>query len=181
MSVQWMIAGLGNPGSKYALTRHNIGFMVVDRLATMLDASFQSGRWQAESCECRFEQQKLVLIKPQTFMNLSGQSIQPALAHYHLDASRLIVVHDEIDLPFGEIRLKSEGGHRGHNGLRDIKARLGSGDFYRIRFGVGRPASEHVSVADYVLARFLAEELSELSTGIDLAIDQIRQLSQSHS
>ena len=174
MGYSFLIAGLGNPGSKYAKTRHNIGFMIVDEWANRHQAVWKSSPWQSLTCEIKLGSLNCILIKPQTFMNLSGQSVQPAMSHYKPD--HLLVLHDEIDLEFGDIRYKFGGGHRGHNGLRDIKARLGEYDFGRIRFGVGRPQNEHLSVADYVLGRFLPEESSALVKSIDDAISIIEKL-----
>lgn len=168
-----MIAGLGNPGSQYDKTRHNIGFMALDELATRFHASWNKGKWNALCATTTIQNISVVLIKPQTFMNLSGQSVQPALVHYKLKPENLLVVHDEIDLEFGDLKIKEGGGHRGHNGLRDIKARLGGGDFDRIRFGVGRPPNEHMSVADYVLGRFTPEQKKALPDLLEKTISMI--------
>lgn len=170
----WMIAGLGNPGNKYKQTRHNAGFIVLDELIRQLSGSWKTGKWDAEYGQINDpELGPVAYIKPQTFMNLSGKSIQPALGHFKIQPENLLVVHDEIDLPFGELKFKNGGGHRGHNGLRDIKARLGHGEFQRLRFGVGRSENEHISVADHVLSNFSKSEQSDLPALVDQACHMI--------
>lgn len=160
----FLVAGLGNPGDKYRLTRHNAGFMALDLLSRQWDISLNDTRWKADVGRGRVETTNgpadVVLIRPQTFMNLSGQSIVPALAFYKVPLARLLVLQDEVELAFRDIRLKSGGGHKGHNGIRDIIEKTGAGEFDRVRFGVGRP--EHGSVADYSLAPFDRDEQAEL-------------------
>ncbi|MCR9141341.1 MAG: aminoacyl-tRNA hydrolase [bacterium] len=160
----FLIAGLGNPGDKYRLTRHNAGFMALDLLSRQWDIPLGDTRWKAELGRGRVETENgpadVVLIRPQTFMNLSGQSVAPALGFYKVPLSRLLVLHDEVELAFADIRLKSGGGHKGHNGIRDIIDKTGEREFDRLRFGVGRPAQG--SVADYSLSPFFKEEQAEL-------------------
>jgi PTH1 family peptidyl-tRNA hydrolase len=152
--VQWLIAGLGNPGRPYAQQRHNVGFMAVDALAGR-SASF-SKKFQGELAELRREDAKLWLLKPQTFMNCSGQSLRAAADFYKLPPAQIIVLHDDLDLPLGKIRIKQGGGHGGHNGLRDIDAHLGT-DYWRIRIGIGHPGDKD-KVHDYVLSDFTDTE-----------------------
>ncbi len=155
----WMIVGLGNPGAKYANNRHNVGFMLVDALARESNAESFKSKFSAEWCKARAKGEDLALLKPQTFMNLSGQSVQPAASFLKVEAANILVVHDELDLPFGEVRLKVGGGHAGHNGLRSIIGCMGTPEFVRLRIGIGRPPADFGgAVADFVLANFSGEE-----------------------
>lgn len=168
-----MIAGLGNPGAKYEKTRHNIGFMVLDEWAQQNRIHFSKKKWEAQYCEINYQDTGVLLIKPQTFMNLSGKSIQAAKDHYKIPLGNMLVIHDEIDLDFADMKMKEGGGHRGHNGIRDIKSRLGSGEFTRLRMGVGRPVNEHISVADYVLSNFSKDEMVKLPS---ICIDAVAMI-----
>jgi len=157
--VSWLVAGLGNPGSKYQRNRHNIGFMVVEELARKAGFSaWKSGAIKgAETTSGMVGRTKCVLVKPQEFMNLSGFAVQRAMAFHSIDIAKLLVVHDEIDLDFGIVRLKNGGGHGGHNGLRSIQEQLGGGGYARLRMGVGRdpnkpPGSK--DAANWVLTDF---------------------------
>lgn len=134
-----LLVGLGNPGPEYATTRHNAGFMVIDLLGENLRASYWKDEAGAKVARVRLGDDELVLAKPQTFMNVSGKSVKRLLDAYDLAVADLIVVHDDLDLPEGAVRAKREGGHGGHNGLRSIIEELGTGDFIRIRIGIGRP------------------------------------------
>src|SRR5688572_25655898 len=132
-----LVAGLGNPGAKYANNRHNLGFMVVDELARKLSADPFREKWNGVFTRARRSGDEVVLLKPQTFMNLSGESIQKALAFFKLGASDLVVIHDELDLSFGTVKVKVGGGAAGHNGLKSIVQHCGGPDFVRVRIGVG--------------------------------------------
>jgi PTH1 family peptidyl-tRNA hydrolase len=156
-----IIACLGNPGDRYRNTRHNVGFLVGKYLADQYSVPITKKGFSALYGVGRSGVNDLLLIFPQTFMNMSGVSINAALSFYKEDAASLIVIHDEIELPFGDIRKKSGGGHKGHNGLRSLIQHVGTGDFVRIRFGVGRPEG-NIDVADYVLSDFTGEEKSKL-------------------
>ena len=162
-----LIVGLGNPGPTYEKTRHNIGFMAIDRLAARHQIDLSAKKFKGVLGSGLIADASVILLKPQTFMNLSGQSVQPALAFYGLGVEQLIVVHDELDLPVGVLRLKQGGGHGGHNGLKDIINRCASKDFIRVRLGIGRP--ERGEVTDHVLGPFrkvdepLRDELIELA------------------
>ena len=158
----WLVVGLGNPGPTYASTRHNVGFMVADELAARARAPFTAPRgMRADVCETRLaasgmggvgaDAQRVVLLKPRTFMNDSGAAVAKASAFYKIAPDRVIVVHDELDLDFGRLRVKSGGGDNGHNGLKSIRAALGTGDFFRVRFGIGRPPGRQ-DARNYVLA-----------------------------
>ncbi|KQX07481.1 MULTISPECIES: aminoacyl-tRNA hydrolase [unclassified Leifsonia] len=155
----WLVAGLGNPGPGYSGNRHNVGQMVLDELAGRISASFKTHKANALVAEGRLSPggPKLILAKPGTFMNLSGKPVAALLKFYSLDASRLIVIHDELDVPFDTVKLKQGGGHGGHNGLRDIIAAIGTPDFTRVRVGVGRPPGRQ-DAADFVLHDFSSTE-----------------------
>ncbi len=152
-----LIAGLGNPGARYADTRHNIGFMIAEAFAARHDLSLKRKGHQAFFGVGRAAGVEVVVLLPQTFMNLSGASVRSACQSFSVPPADLVVVHDEIDLPFGELRLKAAGGHGGHNGLRSIAQQLGTGEFLRLRVGVGRPPGEG-DVSGHVLGPFSAAE-----------------------
>lgn len=176
MAAEILIAGLGNPGGKYERTRHNVGFMVVDALAEKNNISFKK-QGKAEVGEYSFHASgghvQACLLKPQTFMNLSGDAVVPIQKFYKIPVEKMLIIHDEIELPFGEVRLKKGGGHKGHNGLRDILAKGGSPDFVRLRVGVGRPVEPNRDVAGYVLAPFSKEEQENLPVVMDRALSEI--------
>lgn len=147
-----LVVGLGNPGRQYENTRHNAGFLFLDHLAAVNGIGWSlSGQFQGGVANFSLGNDKLVLLKPMTFMNRSGLSVGGLLRYYKIKPEEMLVVHDELDLPEGIVKMKRDGGHAGHNGLRDIIAHIGSRDFYRLRIGIGRPVSG--SVADYVLSR----------------------------
>ncbi|MDX1957001.1 MAG: aminoacyl-tRNA hydrolase [Leptospiraceae bacterium] len=161
-SDKYIIAGLGNPGQRYAFTRHNIGFIVLDELSQKLGASFSDDK-KFLIAKTSFETKTIFLLKPQEFMNLSGKAIATNATKYKISSQKILVIHDEVDFPFARIKVKFSGGHAGHNGLRDIIEKLGTNDFHRIRFGVGRPEKESpIDVSDFVLSNFSSEEKKEL-------------------
>jgi PTH1 family peptidyl-tRNA hydrolase len=176
-----LVVGLGNPGKKYEKTRHNVGFMVVERLGRshgLPDFKDKfSGVWTRGELVIGGARHPVALLEPQTFMNLSGDSVQPAAAFLKVEPAHVIVVHDELDLAWRDVRLKMGGGHAGHNGLRSIIQRLGTPEFARVRVGVGRPPPGwRGDVADYVLHEFDAMERAELPDVIDracLAIEKV--------
>lgn len=170
------IIGLGNPGAKYTETRHNAGFWFVERLARDHGGSFrQEGKFHGELTDCFVEGSKLWCLKPQTFMNLSGQAVRALVSFYRIAPQQILVAHDEIDLPPGDIRLKFGGGHGGHNGLRDIISHLGTKDFYRLRIGVGHPGRSE-QVADYVLKAAGRDDQGLIDDSIDRALHIMPQL-----
>jgi PTH1 family peptidyl-tRNA hydrolase len=180
--VDWLVVGLGNPGRAYEGTRHNVGFAVVQRLAARWDVGRPRERYRGLLREGRAgpDGPRVALIEPQTFMNDAGRSVGPARGAYRLPLERVLVVHDEIDLPFGEIRTRVGGGLAGHNGLKSLRAELGSGDFSRVRVGVGRPASTDPEVvAAYVLARF-RESTAEVDELVDRACDAVAAVVLDH-
>jgi len=168
----WLIVGLGNPGPGYAGHRHNVGQMALAELAHRISATFKSHKANATVAEARLSPggPKLILAKPNSFMNLSGGPVAALLRFYDLDPSRLIVLHDELDIPFDTVRLKSGGGHGGHNGIRDIAAAIGTGDFVRVRIGIGRPPGRQ-DAADFVLKPFTGAEREVLPSLLSDAAD----------
>jgi PTH1 family peptidyl-tRNA hydrolase len=165
-----LIVGLGNPGSEYAETRHNAGFWFCERLARELGTSFaRESRYHGYVAKARVGGQDIWLLMPQTFMNRSGQAVQ-ALAHfYRIDAAEMLVVHDELDLPPGQMRLKFGGGLGGHNGLKDITAHLATQDYWRLRVGIGHPGDRN-EVVNYVLKPPRREEREEVDAALDRAL-----------
>lgn len=174
----WLVVGLGNPGPGYQNNRHNIGQMVVDELAKKFGSSFRSHKSGSMVAEYKLVGGgKIVLAKSTSFMNLSGNPVSKLLKFYSLDPTRLVVIHDELDIDFTDIRVKFDGGHAGHNGLRDISAKVGT-NYHRVRFGIGRPPGQ-MPVADYVLKDFSASERKELGALIDEACEKVAQLVES--
>ena len=172
MDDQWLVVGLGNPGPGYAGNRHNVGQMALALLADRASATFKNHKANAAVAEGRSfaTGPKLVLAKPNTFMNVSGGPVAALLRFYKIPAERLIVLHDELDIPFDSVRLKVGGGHGGHNGIRDIIAATGTGDFVRVRIGIGRPPGRQPA-ADFVLKDFSADERGTLPNLLEDAAD----------
>ncbi|MCP3783326.1 aminoacyl-tRNA hydrolase [Micromonospora sp. A3M-1-15] len=174
----WLVVGLGNPGREYAGNRHNVGFMVAELLAGRVGGKFgRHKRAMAEVTEGRlgFGGPKLVLLKPLTYMNLSGGPVV-ALAQFHkIPPERVIAVHDELDIPYGQLRVKCGGGEGGHNGLRSMSKSLGTKDYVRVRFGIGRPPGRQ-DPADYVLSDFSSAERKELEFLVDRAADVVESV-----
>lgn len=188
MSDSWLVVGLGNPGPQYAGNRHNVGQMVLDELARRAQASFGSKggvlsrRPQAATAEVRIGTlpggapgPRAVLAKPATYMNTSGGPVAALARYYDVPPERVIMVHDELDIPFGEIKLKIGGGEGGHNGLRDTTKALGTKDYLRVRVGIGRPPGR-MDAADFVLRDFAKPELKELPLLLDDAADAVELL-----
>ena len=170
--------GLGNPGPGYAETPHNVGFKVADALARRWDLPKAKKKYAGELCEGRtgVGGPRIALLKPQTYMNEAGRSVGPARGSLHLDLHQLLVLHDEIDLPFGEIRVRLGGGLAGHNGLKSLKRELGGADFHRVRIGVGRPDSTDPDiVAAYVLGKW-RQPSGDVAALIDRAADEAERV-----
>ena len=166
-----LLVGLGNPGSKYERTRHNIGFRVAEQLARRCGVSLDQTRYNAVLGTGRLGQAgQLAVLLPQTFMNASGASVSQAARFWKVEPGELVVVHDELDLEFGRLQVKTGGGDGGHNGLKSLKAQLGTAEFVRVRFGVGRPP-QGWDPADWVLAKFNGDEENQLEELIDLAAE----------
>ena len=171
-----LVVGLGNPGKEYASHRHNVGFMAVDELAQRARADAFREKFSGLYAKAEIEGEQAILLKPMTYMNDSGRSVQPAMAFFKVAPKDVIVLHDELDLPFGEVRLKFSGGHAGHNGLRSIMTSAGTGDFGRVRLGIGRPPPGfRGEVADYVLSSFDSIERASLpdmlARGVESVLD----------
>lgn len=175
----WAIVGLGNPGPDYAATRHNIGFLVVDELARRAGSAFKrASKLRSDVAEVRIGPLpgiRAVLAKPRTYMNDSGSAVSNLLRFYSTDPDHLVVVQDEIDLPFDTMRVKSGGGDNGHNGLKSIRASISSGDYYRLRIGIGRPDGRG-DVAERVLSNFVRHERDVLPAVIERAADAVEVL-----
>lgn len=167
-----LVVGLGNPGAQYAGTRHNAGFFVIDELASRGGQPAFRQKFHGELAEARLPTGPVTLLKPLTYMNESGRSVRAALEFYKRVPSELLVIHDELDLPFGQLRLKIGGGDAGHRGLRSITAHLGGPDYLRLRFGIGRPpAGFRGTPADFVLQGFASAEKAELAALVSSAAD----------
>ncbi|MGD9957859.1 aminoacyl-tRNA hydrolase [Nocardioides sp.] len=177
----WLVVGLGNPGPSYSGHRHNVGYLVTDELAQRLGAPFRahkSGR--AEVVEGRLgapgqPAPRVILMRARGYMNESGGAVSTLAKFYKVEPHRIIAIHDELDLPFGNLRVKLGGGDNGHNGLRSMRSSLGSGDFYRVRAGIGRPPGRQ-DVADFVLSNYSSSERKELDFQVIHAADAVESL-----
>ncbi|GAA1497268.1 aminoacyl-tRNA hydrolase [Paeniglutamicibacter kerguelensis] len=176
-SDTWLVAGLGNPGPGYAHNRHNVGQMVVDELASRMGGKFKTHSSRSQILEGRLGigGPRLILAKPMTYMNLSGGPVGNLAKFFGIDATHVIAVHDEIDIPFDTVKLKLGGGEGGHNGLRDISKALGTKDYLRVRVGVGRPPGR-METADYVLKDFSKDEKKDLPFLVDNSADAVEYL-----
>jgi PTH1 family peptidyl-tRNA hydrolase len=172
---RWLIAGLGNPGPEYAGNRHNAGFMVADLLAERAGARFKRDRSRAAVAPGRLAGFPVTLAKPMTYMNLSGRPVAALRTFYKIPPERIVVVHDELDLPFGALRLKQGGGDNGHNGLRSVTTALGTRDYFRVRVGIGRPPGR-MDPADFVLHDFSAAERKLVPELLERAADATEAL-----
>jgi PTH1 family peptidyl-tRNA hydrolase len=170
--MKCLVVGLGNPGAEYARTRHNIGFKVLDTLAGASNAVFAPGRY-ADTCTVRHRGNTLVLVKPQTYMNLSGKAVRYWMRQERVEIEDVLVVSDDIALPFGKLRIRAKGSDGGHNGLADIIATLGADNFPRMRFGVGGDFPRGMQV-EYVLGQWTTEELASMPERLDVAVEAIR-------
>ncbi len=171
----WLVLGLGNPGPQYAGNRHNVGFMVLDVLADRVGGRFKSHKARGEVVETRVADQRAVLAKPRSYMNTSGGPAAALRDFFKAPIEKIVVVHDELDLESGALRLKLGGGDNGHNGLKSLRQSLGSGDFYRVRLGIGRPPGRQ-DPADFVLRDFSAAERKDLGVHLERAADAIETL-----
>jgi peptidyl-tRNA hydrolase, PTH1 family len=166
----FMIVGLGNPGARYERTRHNVGFWCIDRLSREWAPARERHRFKALLNELRLGSRRIILLKPQTFMNDSGDAVAPALGWYKVPSSRLLVIHDDLDLPVGRMRVREGGSSGGHRGVGSIIERIGNDRFLRLRIGVGRPADDAV---DHVLSPFAPEELAAMDRLIEIVPDVV--------
>lgn len=172
----WFVTGLGNPGARYQETRHNAGFLVVDRLAERWGIDCSRQQLGALVGTGSTNSTRVALIKPQTFMNRSGHPTRSVVGYFKGDAHHVLVIHDDLELPFGTLRVKQGGGHGGHNGLRDLNQHLGA-DYVRLRFGISRPPAGWDS-ADYVLGKWTPNERDELPALVDKAADLVERAVQ---
>ena len=171
-----LIVGLGNPGPKYEQTRHNVGFAFVDELARSKGGQFRlENKFHGDVCKLSMAGNDVWLLKPTTFMNLSGKSVSALARFYKIAPESVLVVHDELDIPPGQLRLKQGGGHGGHNGLRDIISQLGSRDFYRLRIGIGHPG-ESRDVSNYVLSKASRDDDKQIENAVDDAIRELPKI-----
>jgi PTH1 family peptidyl-tRNA hydrolase len=171
----WLVVGLGNPGPGYAGNRHNVGFMVLDLLAERVGGRFKAHKGRADIVEARLAGQRAVLAKPRSFMNESGGPVSSLRDFFRIPVDQVIVVHDELDLEPGMLRLKAGGGDNGHNGLRSLRRSVGSGEFIRVRVGIGRPPGRQ-DPADFVLHDFSAAERKDLGVTVERAADAVEAL-----
>lgn len=172
-TVEWMIVGLGNPGARYAHNRHNVGFHVVDRLAAEADLRFDERQNNALMARGTIEGFSVALVKPQTYMNLSGRAVGPLVRFYKVPLERLLVICDDLDLPLGQLRLRLKGGSGGHRGLASVIEHLGSQDFPRLRVGIGRPAGT-MSPEAYVLQDFDPAQQAVMEQVYPRAVEAVR-------
>ncbi|SFI23698.1 MULTISPECIES: aminoacyl-tRNA hydrolase [Microbacterium] len=177
MADTWLVVGLGNPGPRYEMTRHNVGQMVVDELAARRSETLRAHKANARVAETwlRPGAAKIVLAKPNSFMNVSGGPVSALASFYGVPAERVVVIHDELDIPFDSLKLKVGGGHGGHNGVRDVAKALGTADFPRVRVGIGRPPGRQ-DPADWVLDAFGGSERKDLPLVLSDAADAVEQL-----
>ena len=167
----WLIVGLGNPGKEYIRSRHNCGFRALDILAEKLRCKVDKGKFQGLYGQCTYEGRKLLLLKPQTYMNLSGKSVLQLSAYFHIPPQRIIVLFDDISLPPGRLRIRPDGSAGGHNGIKSVIAELGSQDFPRVKIGVGAKPNAEYDLADWVLSDFSAGEEKELQGALERSAD----------
>lgn len=172
----WLVVGLGNPGGEYKLTRHNIGFMAVDYCLQGLGNPVAKNQFKAEIFQTKIGEHQVIFCKPQTYMNLSGESVQPLMGFFKIPLDHLIVIHDEIDQPFGQMKIQKNRGHGGHNGIKSITGLMGTMDYTRLRLGVGRPENPQFNVADYVLGKFTQDEFSQLPDFLNKAGDALEAI-----
>lgn len=175
MPDAYCVVGLGNPGPEYERTRHNVGFVVADVLAERWQTRFSHPRGhRAEVAETRVGSTRVIVIKPLTFMNLSGEAVQPLAAYHKVPPREVVAIHDDVDLPLGEVRVKRGGGEGGHNGLRSLTKHLGTKDYLRVRIGVGRPPGQ--DTADFVLSPFASRERDEVTVAVERAADEVAKI-----
>nr|WP_141436463.1 aminoacyl-tRNA hydrolase [Bacillus cereus] len=165
-----LIVGLGNPGREYELTRHNIGFMAIDELAKRWNISLNEQKFKGVFGAGFVNGEKVILLKPLTYMNLSGESIRPLMDYYKIDVEDFVVLYDDLDIPVGKLRLRMKGSAGGHNGVKSTISHLGTQEFQRIRMGIDRPKNG-MKVVDYVLGRFTSEEIPDVNHSIEKAAD----------
>lgn len=172
-AVSWLVVFLGNPGLKYEGTRHNAGFMTADALAKKLNLSIDRSRFRALTSVCKIGDSQVLLMKPQTYMNLSGEAVGQAARFYKIPADHILVVSDDITLPIGSIRIRTKGSAGGHNGLKNIISVLGTDEFPRIRLGVGEPPDQDYDTVDWVLSVFRNQDAVDIRAAAEQAADAV--------
>ena len=172
----WLVVGLGNPGDKYLMTRHNIGFMAIDAFLVTGQLPPWKSEKKAKTYHLQLDDEKVVMCQPQTYMNLSGDSVAGLAEFYKIPAENIVVIHDDIDQEYGTVKIQTNRGHGGHNGIRDITQKLGTNEYIRVKLGVGRPSNPKMDVAAYVLQKFSPEEQSNLPEFLNQAGDIIESL-----
>ena len=173
-AVSWLIVFLGNPGPRYEMTRHNAGFMAADAMAKEKNLSINKARFKALTATCEIGGESVLLMKPQTFMNLSGEAVSQAARFYKIPPEHVIVVSDEISLPIGKLRIRTKGSAGGHNGLKDIIAKLGTDAFPRVRIGVGAPPHPDYDMADWVLSTFKNQDAEDMLAAAARAAEAVQ-------
>ena len=175
-TYDWLIAGLGNPGMQYENTRHNIGFMAVDKLAEKEKFEFSKNKFDAVCGEFNLKDNRILVIKPQAFMNNSGSAVTKAALFYKIPLDRVVIIHDDISLPVGKIRMRRKGSHGGHNGMKDIIELSGKDDIMRIKMGVGAKPHPDYDLASWVLGKFPKEEQENLEKALDISVKAIKEI-----
>lgn len=166
-----LIIGLGNPGKEYEKTRHNTGFMVIDKLADKLGVSIEQNKFKGLYTKLKYKGEDVILLKPQTYMNLSGESVRQVMDFFKIKQEDILVIYDDMDMPVGKLRLRQTGSAGGHNGMRNIILHTGSQNFNRVRVGIGR--HPYMKVVDYVLSKFTQDEMIDMEKGIDNASEAV--------
>ena len=169
--VSWLLVGLGNPGSKYESTRHNMGFLAVDGLARRKGFRFNKLRFRAWTAEWMVNGEKVLVMKPQTYMNLSGEAVGEAARFYKIPSDHVLVIYDDVSLPLGKLRIRDKGSAGGHNGIKNIIAHLGTDVFPRVKVGVGAPSHPDYDMVDWVIGSFSAQEKKIVDEALDRALD----------
>ncbi len=172
----WLVVGLGNPGPKYALTRHNVGFMAIDILLKACGNPPIKEDFKSVISKFKWEGQEVVTLQPQTYMNLSGEAVQATAAFYKIPPQQVIVIHDEVDLPFMGFKIQQNRGAGGHNGIKSVSEKLATNDYIRIRLGVGRSPHPEMSTADFVLQKFNSDEMAKLPEMLEKCVDAIEMI-----
>lgn len=175
-NVEYLIIGLGNPDSKYALTRHNVGFMTADKLGERCGCKFEKKKFDAIFGKCTVAGKSCLLVKPMTYMNNSGRAVRDLAAFYKVPMERIIVVSDDISLPVGKLRIRRSGSAGGHNGLKDIIALIGGENFARVKVGIGDKPNPGYDLADWVLSKFTADEMAPLNDALCKACDALEEI-----
>lgn len=175
-TYDWLVAGLGNPGLQYENTRHNAGFLAADRIAKDNNFSFNKNKFEALLGECNIGNKRILIVKPQTYMNNSGRAVQKISAFYKIPDDRIIIMHDDVSLDVGKIRMRRKGSHGGQNGMRDIIELLGTDNIMRVKIGVGQKPNPQYDLASWVLGKFPKENEKELDTALEKVSKAVEEI-----